>query len=162
VLTEFFDTADPVQTASTLSPQKGFEDTTLTFGKMKMVRGKAFSIGDTTQISPRTGGIPVYKSWLHSDGRTFLVEELPVQKIETKLEQLPAPVSANVVVSSAKSVLHKISTTRLLTPIRLVQASTNTIQLAKADFNLKPGVVLDYDEINSDQTDLHFRATRRI
>ncbi|HZF02221.1 MAG TPA: hypothetical protein VE344_10035 [Methylomirabilota bacterium] len=143
VLTEFFGAAEPVATKGPMNKQDGLADTTLAFGKMKMVQGKAFSFGNATPA----GKVPVYKSWVHLQGRTFLIEELPVQRIAAQLEALP--VSASATVSSASSLLHKASATRLLTPVRLVQAGTNTMQLAKADFKQKPGVVLDYVEFDA-------------
>ena len=158
VLTEFFDTTEPAQAVSPVNSQSGLTDTTLGFGQMQMVRGKAFTIGNSTQTTSQTKGVPVYKSWQHVDGRTFLLEELPVQQIETQLKQLPLPANANTTVSSINSVRHKVSTRRLLTPVRLVQASTNNMQLARIDTSRKPSVVLDYVTIVSTPGDFTFQG----
>jgi hypothetical protein len=158
LLTEFFSTTEPTQTALPANPQDGLSDTTLAFGQMKMVRGKAFSFGDSAPIYPRTRKIPVYKSWQILEGRTFLVEEVPVQRIKTQLEQLPIPASANTTVSMANPILHKVSARRLLPPARLVQAGTNMMRLAKAKWSYKSGVVLDYLTIDSDVDDLTFQG----
>ncbi|HEX3856070.1 MAG TPA: hypothetical protein VHY30_02100 [Verrucomicrobiae bacterium] len=152
VLTEFFGTAEPVATPRPVNKQDGLRDTTLAFGQMKMIRGKAFSFGET-KAAQKT---PVYKSWVHLQGRTFLVEELPIKRIATQLEALP--VSASATVSSASSILHKVSATRLLTPLRLAQAGTNTLLLARADFKQKPGVVLDYVVVSDGGGDYTFQA----
>jgi hypothetical protein len=154
VLTEFFDTADPGQTALAVNPQDGLSDTSLTFGQMKMIQGKAFAVGDTDQAGPPSK-TPVYKSWQILDGRTFLVEELPVQSITTQLEQLPVPASANVTVSSANPGLHKVSATRRLSPSRLAQTSTNTMQLAQAGSTKKLGLVLDYVIVDTSDGDAY-------
>jgi hypothetical protein len=154
VLTEFFNTADPVQTSSEVNQQAGLSDTTLAFGQMQMVRGKAFSMGNTS----RNRDAMVYKSWQHIAGRTFLVEELPVRTIATQLEQLPVPANAVNTVSAVNPVLHKASATRLLPPTRFVQAGTNAVRLARSDLNYKSGVVLDYVEVNTDQTNYTFQG----
>ncbi len=156
MLTEFFDAPEPVQTKMATKRQNSMDDTTLAFGTMKMMRGKAFSIGGQAQTSARSGGIPVAKSWQHLSGRTFLVEELPVQTIESQLEQLPVPANASTALNSPNSMRHKVSATRLLPPVRLVQTSTNAMQLAKADLQQKRCVVLDYVTLNMITGDFTF------
>jgi hypothetical protein len=152
LLTEFFNSAQPSATSSNWNQQAGLTDTTLAFGKMKMIRGKAFATGETTGTNRRHSGQPVYKSWQHLQTRTFLVEQLPVAQLAAELEQLPTPV--NITLSSPAASKHNLSATYLLPPPRLAPTSKQTMRLAKADLNLKPGLVLDYNEINSDQTDL--------
>ena len=154
VLTEFIGASDPVQTVGVINQQDGLQDTTLSFGQMKMIQGKAFSIADSAQ----TKGVFVAKSWQHLEGRTFLVEELPVQKIEPQLEQLPVPAKSDTAVNSPVSVRHKVSVGRLLPPVRLVQASTNAVQLAKAGLQQKRGVVLDYVTVNPGETNYIFHG----
>lgn len=159
MLTEFFNAPEPGQARMKARRQNGMTDTTLTFGKMQMVQGNAFSIGDPAQNRPKARNNPVYKSWQRLAGRTFLVEELPVQTIAAELEQLPVPASAATTVSSANAALHKVSATRLLPPpTRIVESGTNTVQLAKADLHYKSGVVLDYDEIDTGTGDFTFET----
>jgi hypothetical protein len=154
VLTEFFDTPEPVKTQRAASRVGNLSDTTLSFGQMKMTQGKAFSIAASAQ----TRGVSVSKSWQHLDGRAFLVEELPVQKIEPQLEQLPVPANADTTMNSPNSAQHKVSVSRLLPPIHPIQTGTNTVQLAGADVRQKHGVVLDYTILNSSQTDFTFQG----
>jgi len=158
VLTEFFDTNSPVQATGRVNPQNGLSDTILTFGTMKMVQGRAFSIGDTNQIQFQIGGTPTYKSWLHLNGRTFLMEEVTYQGVAPQLKQLPASASTVPTKTSAKWVLNKVSPLRLLPPTRMVQASTNRVQLAKADFSRERGVVLDYVAVNDSLTNYTFQG----
>jgi archaellum component FlaF (FlaF/FlaG flagellin family) len=153
LLTEFFNTPEPVQTTAAPSRRDGLQDTTLKFGATTMGRGKAFMVGGTPQA---TNDVRVYKSWIHLRGRTFLVEEVPYPRIQPSLESLPAAAMGSL---PADSVLHRVSAMRLLPPSRLVQkGGTNTVQLARTDAVSKRGVVLDYVTLNSDQTDYTFQA----
>jgi hypothetical protein len=157
VLTEFFDAPEPAKTGTAASPSDGLQDTTLKFGATVMNQGKAFVIGDAAPTTQGKNQIPVYKTWEHLEGRTFLVEEVPFWRIGPSLQSLPLPASSSAV--SLNAVLHKVSTSRLLTPSRLVQkAGTNTVQLAKADLNQRRGVVLDYAEVDTDQTNFTFQS----
>jgi alkylated DNA nucleotide flippase Atl1 len=161
LLTEFFNTPEPVETTSGASKSDVLSDTTLIFGTMTMGRGKAFVVGDSTSDDARKPSfqIPVYKSWLHLQGRTLLVEEVPYRRISSQLQTLPVPANAASSASSAGSVMHKVSATQLLPPARVVQASTNRVQLAKTHFSRERGVVLDYYvAINSDETNYTFQG----
>lgn len=116
VLTEFFNPPEPKQTRANARARAGSPvatpDTTLTFGKMKMMQGKAFSIGSSGGNSAQTNRsrltsaatrkVSVSKSWVHVQGRTFLIEELPLPSIAAQLQQLPAPASATVSSASAR------------------------------------------------------------
>lgn len=154
LLTEFFDTPDPIQTPAAASSIGGLGDTTLQFGRMRMIRGKAFAIGN-----PKTA-IPVSKTWEQMSGRTFLIEAVPVLQISSKLQSLPVSTAASVPIVSADPVLHKVSATRLLPPERIAsegrrpkpiarEAAHSAIQFAKYDLDNKPGVVWDYNIVNS-------------
>src|SRR5208282_6501839 len=98
-ITEFFNTDDPAQTPGPVNTSDGLSDPILTFGTMKMVHGRAFSIGGSgsnfaqnnqSRLPPvATGRTPTYKSWLKLDGRTFLIEEVPYPRLAPQLEQLP-------------------------------------------------------------------------
>jgi hypothetical protein len=164
VLTEFFNPPEPKQVRAKASAKAGLTDTTLTFGQMKMVQGKAFSIPHPASGHPLPsdgrgkgeGKVSVSKSWVKLQGRTFLIEELPVSSIAAQLQQLPAP--AAVSVSSANPLLHKVSATRLLPPIQVAVAGARPVQLVRADLHYNSGVVLDYDEVDDDQTDFTFEG----
>jgi len=151
LLTEFFNPPEPERMQSTAS-MDGLTDTTLKFGGTIFKHGKAFV------LEREDVRAPVYKQWLELQGRTFLMEEVPIKRIAAALQSLP---SANVVVLAipTNSILYKTSVNRLLVPSRLVQRSgTNAVQLAKADINKKPGVVLDYATISSGQTNFIFQG----
>lgn len=155
LLTEFFDTQDPQEVSASVSPINGLPDSTLAFGPMKMVRGKAFRIGESQNLATR---LPVSKTWTHIDGRTFLIEEVLFREIQPSLKTLPALSTApNTATASANSGLHRVSTSRLLPPQRIAQATTNTMRLAKTDSSLKPGLIWDYNIVNS-QSNLTFQG----
>lgn len=156
VLTEFFNTPDPLQTTTPTTPQNGLSDHSLAFGQMKMMPGKAFEIG--TQSSAQSSGVVVYKSWQHMEGRTFLLEDVPVPSVAAQLEQLPLPINAGTAMNSADPVLHRVSATRLLPPLRLAQTSANIVQMVRANVNYHSGVVLDYMEVNTSQTNFTFQG----
>ena len=157
VLTEFFNTPEPAATEGLADPKRGLQDNLLSFGQMKMGRGKAFSLAHPAHgVRPE---IPVYKSWQHLEGRTFLVEELAYEQVAPQLKTLPqAAKSAGTSLSLTRSVLNKVSSRRLLTPQRWVQAGNKAVQLAKADADQAEGVVLDYVTINSGGSDYTFQG----
>ena len=158
LLTEFFNTPDPVQTPRPVIVPGGLSDNRLAFGQMKMLRGKAFMIGNAGTDASPFGGVPVYKSWQQLEGRTFLVEELPVPGIAAQLEQLPLTASAGTPANQPNTPLRKVAARRLLPPARLVQAGTNTAHLARADINYKSGLVLDYVAMDATASDFTFQG----
>lgn len=138
-LTEFFGRNEPSQ-ATPPNSQDGLSDTKLMFGSMTMRQGTAFSVGIPTNSS--SAHVPVFKSWLKSSGRKFLVEELPYQKLESQLLALPTRGQNGL---AASPDLHKVSASRVLPPQRLVnRESKKAVQLAKASSTSQPNVVLDY------------------
>ncbi|HEU5068888.1 MAG TPA: hypothetical protein VFV96_00565 [Verrucomicrobiae bacterium] len=157
--TEFFDTSDPEAEAVTTNRQDNLTDRTLKFGAMKMVRGRAFvltngvarGLTNNAAFRDRVGETPVYKIWEHQAGRVFLTEGLPYRRVRTQLEQLRASPGATNRMASADSILHRVSPTLPLPPVRLAQAAIQApIQLARADLATQPGYVLDYVIVDSD------------
>ena len=65
----------------------GMQDDTLNFGSMQAGPGQAFPLGSEDKSSSST---PVAKRWLHSDGRTFLVEAVRRTSVRKHLDKLPA------------------------------------------------------------------------
>ena len=154
LLTEFFDPPVPKQLVSTISPQDGLEDTTLDFGTMKIVRGRAFLTDDAGLKDSNLNQAGVYKSWVVVNGRTLLVEELPYQTISGQLQKLPMPSAATS--SPAKTSFNHGSTKWLLPPPRLVAAAVGTVHLARGNTIRKAGFVMDYNTVNSGETNFTF------
>ena len=159
VLTEFFDTDNPMETPGPVSAQDGLRDRLLTFGTMTMRQGRAFAIGESGWGDSRAGGAPTYKSWLKLEGRTFLVEEVPYLRVQSQLDQLPALASANVAgPPSTNMILDKVSARRLLPPFRAAQTGTNRVQLARGNAGHQPALVLDYEIFNPGASNAVFRG----
>ena len=155
MLTEFLNPPTPVQSPAPGSFQDGLQDTTLTFGQMMMGHGRAFMAG-ASGLQNNRNEIPVCKSWVNSDGRTLLVEEVPYLTLYPELATLPSqPLST---MNSANPILHKVSSRRLLPPVRLATVTTNAILLARADSAQKPGFVFDYVTVNSNETNFTFQG----
>ncbi len=159
MVTEFFGTNNPVQKVLPVNRQDGLSDVTLTFGnKMQMVPGRAMFIGADRHKMSRAG-VPTYKSWLNVNGRKLLIEAVPLWRIKPALEQLQASADSGPNAYTANSMLGWLSTQRLLPPKREFTQSTNQIQVALVDLNRKPGLLLDYNIVDSDQTgDCRFEA----
>ena len=169
LLTEFFNPPEPVQTAGTVSQADGLTDTSLRLASVIIGHGKAFVVNATNSgpvgaPQPGEGGAtlnpqfstPVYKTWLHvadppaPQSRSFLVEQVPYQRLRPQLQTLPAPAASGTAVSHLPSATFA-SARRPLPPAREIAPGTNQIQIASAGLNQRPGVVLDYVTID-DQT----------
>ena len=152
VLTAFFDNNNPVTTPEPTDPVDGLSDATLTFGAMKMGRGRAFSIGNTEQSPSFFEGTPTYKRWFQLNGHNFLMEEVPYQRVAAQLEQLPAATGRAGIIATnlfaANSILNGVSAGPLLP----AQSSKSDIgnrnpkmaRLSRAGWDKTPALVLDY------------------
>ncbi|MBI3851946.1 MAG: hypothetical protein HY298_16945 [Verrucomicrobia bacterium] len=147
LLTEFFDTVAPEKESESISPNDRLSDSVLRFGTMRMIAGKGFLVGNPAAEQP---ALPVFKNWQVLENRSFLVEEVPWQKIEPQLKLLAVAASPRVKnFASTDANTRRASTRRLLPPSRLSQPTTNTIQLAKVDVSKQPGFILDYTIVSS-------------
>jgi hypothetical protein len=79
VITEFQNGPQPALTA--LEGEAG-SDLRIDFGSMQMVRGVAFALGT------EGNQVPVTKEWHVADGRTFLIEQVPLESVWHNLESL--------------------------------------------------------------------------
>src|ERR1039458_2311888 len=156
VLSEFFNPSQPAVTTAMLPKQAGITltDENLDFGVMKMLLGRAFLLGSDAH----EGGALVSKSWVKLDGRQFLVEEVPVEALVDELVQLPVPQTASTK-PNVNSVVHVVSAKRLLPALGLTKTSPSGQfkQMAHAPNPIK-GLVLDYQTVNSGQTNYTFQG----
>jgi hypothetical protein len=153
VLTEFFSPPQPTIQSMDTAPQAGLSltDQSLGFGAMQMIPGRAFLLGENaTEVGAR-----VSKQWAILDGRQFLVEEVPVNAIVEGLATLPLPTPAVQTTSSKTKYI--VSRHLTLPPQRLAKNSTKPIILAKTQV-LTRGLVLDYQTVNSNQTNFTFQG----
>ena len=153
MLTEFFNAPEPTPSSS-VGGQNGLSDATLSFGSMKMVRGKAFSIGDSSSTNS-PGGVRVYKSWEQVGNRTFLVEAVPYENIASDLSQLPNPSS---VITARGLPVNKANMARIFPPARSAQTGTHQGRIAAASWHYRSAVVLDYQEVLGDETNFTFQG----
>lgn len=153
VLTEFSNSAQPrkVRRAINLSRHAGalgnprlgvLEDETLYFGSMRMVEGKAFTLGENNEA------IPVGKRWLELEpGRWFLMESTPYSLLKSQLETLSASLSRPKKTRTAKT--HNLkSLLKETTEQAAVKAEKKNLTLALGKVDSDPGVVVDYLLVN--------------
>ncbi|MGO8765612.1 MAG: hypothetical protein ACLQSR_10840 [Limisphaerales bacterium] len=172
VLTAFFDTNNPVATPGPTDPTNGLSDTTLQFGVMTMGRGRAFSIGNAGQIPPpavvtpaswlnwitnaaqqSSSSSPTFKRWFQLNGRNFLTEEVPYQRVAAQLKQLP-PTTARLNAGSTNllawnSFLNTIPARLLSRPAPGTTTKTQAMRLSRVDLDQTRALVLDYETVNS-------------
>jgi hypothetical protein len=156
LLTEFFDAPAPTPKAAFANRADRLSDRVIDFGALKIGPGKAFSVG--TQL-PSTGKgrpeIPVYKTWEKLEGRTFLIEQVPYQRLKPRLDELASFARPGKHLAAAGGIRLP---SRLPTPAGPARAGANTVRLAKADLSRVPGVVLDYVALTSDVEDYTFQS----
>ena len=156
LLTEFFDTPDPDQTSETENLTDGLTDQTLSFGNLKMVPGRAFTVGGTPPVIPNPAqSVRVFKQWLKLEGRTFLIEEMPYRKMWLQLQTLPT-MGASVSPKTGGQTL--LSMKRELPARHPIGPGVGSMRLASVDWKQKPGVVLDYTTVNADMTNFTFQG----
>ena len=114
---------------------------------MQMGRGNAFLLGTNSS------SVPVNKQWLLLNGRQLLVEEVPVVSIAAELESLPLPTRQ----TSSTATTLAVSRNLILPPQRLVKTTPKAMLMAKGSRPTQ-GLVLDYNTINSRQTNYSFRG----
>ena len=154
LVTEFFHTQDPQRIRSAHDDRFGLQDETLKFGKMTMGQGKAFAANHlNSQVPSANSRTRVYKSWLHLQGRTFLIEQVPLIYVANELNALP---STSRIETPGNGNLKFASNALEFPPAREIVTGTNQIQIAAADLNPHRGMVLDYNILDSDQTDYTF------
>ncbi len=157
LLTEFFNTFDPDQINETDNLADGLTDQTLTFGKLKMVPGRAFMVGDNSPAIPNPAqSIKVSKQWLKLEGRKFLVEEVPYRKLRDQLQTLPSP--GTIASTATTSGRLQLSMKRVLPAQRPIEPGVSSMQLAAVDWKEKLGVVLDYTTVNANVTNFTFQG----
>jgi hypothetical protein len=148
MITEFVSSPQPIMTATTVPTAAGnLEDDSLSFGTMMMGRGKAFLIG----TNPPSAS--VNKRWVVLNGRQFLIEEVPFVSIAKAIDALPQFVSQ----TGTEASKYVVSQNLILPPQRVAEAEPKAQFLTQAALPNR-GLVLDYQIINTSQTDLTFQA----
>jgi hypothetical protein len=139
LLTEFSGGPAPQATAEPINSRDGLQDTTLTFGNIRMIQGRAFLIGNNQQNNIQ---FQIFKSWQVVDANTaVLVEQLPYSQIAASLATLPPPTAARPMHSR----LRKIASEWTL-PKKTARIATTKVRVAR--IKQRPGFTLDYITIN--------------
>ncbi|MFN3407796.1 MAG: hypothetical protein ACK45B_02270, partial [Limisphaerales bacterium] len=147
VLTEF--EQPPTPGVRALSTKDG-ADVAVRFGQMEIGRGQAFEV--QPGVGPRRRDIPVNKRWLEQDGRTLLLEEVPLPAVREALDKLPE--------QSAVEPVERTWTAGLTVPARprpLGAGERRPLQTA-AVAGPEPGFVLDYVLLNASVTNYTFQG----
>lgn len=151
IVTEFFNSPNPTAATATLPVQAGITlvDQNIGFGTMQMGLGRAFLLGQ----SAAEPGAQVAKSWLAVDGRQFLVEEVPVNAIVDGLETLPL----TALNGSPGSAAHLASRRVVVPRHKPEKTSGAAVRFTKGRLPAT-GFVMDYQTINSSQTNYTFQS----
>ena len=123
-------------------------DDEVSFGVARLGRGKAFDLGET---SHRPSQIKVRRQFATVQGRHILIEGVPIKKIEADLTKLPLQSS----IQSKQPLV--ASKARALPKTPAAQTQAKPIKLA-ANTPASHGFVLDYVEINADETNFTFQS----
>ena len=158
VLTEFFNPPTPAMQDSAVGSD--LADTTLKFGSTTIGRGRAFLMdgeAEENHLKP-SAHVPVFKTWLHLQDRTFLVESVPLPRLKAQLQSLPSTANSTTRDKSALYALRGTSRHYQLPGTHILAANPGKAHFAKADTFDKSGLVLDYITINSAETNFTFEG----
>ncbi len=148
VWTEWFGVVGPRQRLQTLrlrpadpatgQPEVLATDTALDFHSMKIIAGKAFSLGGENDAG---GHVPVAKSFQRIEGRDFLIETIDYLAVKAKLDALPraaAQVPARNVHQQRAALL------RSVTGRGVARLDTKPMSMAQVNRRAPAALVLDF------------------
>ncbi len=150
IWTEFTKGPLPTLIQRVLPAQAGITlgDASINFGTMQMVPGRAFAIGQNSAAAM------VAKSWITVNGRHFLVEEVPLGSMTEAMQNLTASTAKR-----GNRLIAKGISSYLALPIRhAARNKSEKIKLASLDFKKEPGLVLDYQTVNTTMTNQTFQG----
>jgi len=159
VLTEFVNPPVPQKTTTLVNDRA---DETLEFGQWRIVPGKAYSEpseeGMTIGGAGLREGTPVNKQWRKLDGRDFLIEEVPIKRVESELQALPEGQASH---PSSTNTTRRLASARLSLPPKPKVAGTagikRSIRIGEVSQAAK-GFVMDYSTVGSSLTDYTFKS----
>lgn len=144
VWTEFVERPEPKQFATAIN--SGLEDEQLDFGDMKMGPGEAFAVGGKS-----SGRVRVAKQWVEFEGRTFLIEQIPLNAVRAQLQELPR----SFTIRSDRG--NGVSLENLWPNVHSGDAITNAMQIARLEASQTAGFLLDYNLVTA-ATNVTFQA----
>ena len=147
VLTEFLN--PPAATVKKHPARnQSLPDEEVSWGAMRLGRGRAFDLGEPHNSHAQ---VPVRRQYETVNGRTILIEGVPLPAVQPQWRNLPLQSSAR----SRPPVL--IATTPPLPNTPPPAGKANPMKLAATTPSAR-GYVLDYVELNTDQTDFTFQS----
>ncbi len=149
-ITEFLSPPTPEQRPL---KTKTFEDVTLDFGSMRMILGKTFTVDAENNPAKK---VPVGKRWETINGRTILIEEVPLSRIQKQLSTLPEHRRTSSFWKRDKN--RNIATRVLKLPERKTVASVPRAMQMASITAPSHGLVLDYVIVGSSVTDYTFKG----
>jgi len=149
IWTEFIHAPTPMVTPVQL-PEG--QDQYLAFGLMHMGKGEALAIGSETNKVRTT------KQWVVSDGRTVLVEQVPLEALQPLLQALPPPSGESASLRPLPgSIRGQVAKRRLLPRPKLARVTAPRMKLASSPHKEK-GVAIDFSvQLSSSQTNYTFK-----
>jgi len=147
VLTEYIDPPEASIVEHTMK-SSSLPDEDISWGAMRIGRGKAFDLGEPANADSH---ILVRRQYVTIQGRQILIEGVPIMRIQSYLSSLPLQSSA------ATRLPAMASKTLALPKTPLAQAKAKPMKLASSSPS-KKGFVLDYVELNTDQTNFNFQG----
>lgn len=151
VWSEFLQAPAPHQATQLLNPQEvghgraAFTDEQLDFGGMRMGPGRAFQAGALDEDN-----VPVGKSWIQDQGRTFLIEAVELPAVQADLQTLPQIPGGGAI--RAKPAKREVVLRGLPVRGREPQRQHAAIRPATKELLaalVGPALVLDYSTLNA-------------
>ena len=165
--TELVEAPTPTQNPAALSVEPDaptgqasplLQDQTLDFGSMQIGSGQAFLVPKEAAGEP----IRVNKRWYQQDNRQFLIETLGYRILRQKLDTLPQAASPprKRTKASPELTVPRVQLARHLPPPPAASPSRRPpkIALLASAPPPRPGLVLDYQTLNSSLTNYTFAA----
>jgi hypothetical protein len=163
VWTEFVEAPEPVKRADSIG---NVTDETLSFGKMRMMRGGAFALDAPLN---RMSAAPVGKTWLVDNGRRFLIESVRHSSILAELQTLPqlqaalkrapsVPLGSPPDAGKMPAARSRLALLNEIEPPKPGVAQPVRLAIDKSLLRGKPGLVLDFVLLESDLDDYTFQC----
>lgn len=128
--------------------QKGLPDQDIAWGSTRIGNGRAFDLGEPPN---HPAIVQVRRQYVNVQGRTILIEGVPLTKIQNHLSRLPLQ-------SSSRTHLPVYASRQRNLPQTPSAASRSQPLKLAANTPAAPGFVLDYVEINTDTNDFTFQG----
>ena len=147
VWTEFLNPPAPA-----IEPVPAIGDVRLDFGAVKMIEGKAFSIGNDS------ASVPVIKQWVspRNSGRTFLIEQVPLSAVAASLQALPPATAGGTTNAGAQAFRYPGFPNQLPPPSTVARRESESIKVASDYHSPDAAFAMDYITLTAGETNFVF------